>query len=102
MAKAIDPDEMKVYGARLRAARTAADVTQREVGKVIGCTQPYLSRVENGEMLLRPIDYPPVAALLGVAILIGPLTEEERERIDAVKRGRAEERNQAGYSAPGE
>lgn len=85
MAKAIPVFEMRAYGRRLRNARNAAGLTQTAVGRVIGCNQPFIAKVEAGEMLLRPIDYPPVADLLGVDVLelIGPLTESELAQIAA-------------------
>ena len=85
MPKEVDDLERSAYGKRLRRARTDAGLSQREVGEAIDCTQGFISRVEAGGMMLRAIDYPVVANLLGVDVLdlIGPLTAEERERIEA-------------------
>ena len=102
MAKTMDPLEREAYGRRLRSARETAGLSQQELGQAIGHTQSYVSKVEAGEMMFRPIDYPPLAQLLGVPILalIGPLTEEERAEIEAFKRRVAEERRKAGYDEP--
>lgn len=87
MPKEMDDLERAAYGKRLRAARTDAGLSQQAVGDAIDCTQSFISRVEAGGMMLRAIDYPVVADLLGVDVLdlIGPLTTGERERIEARK-----------------
>lgn len=85
MPKEMNDQVRRAYGRRFKAARTGAGVSQRAIGQVIGCSQSFISRVEGGEMMLRAIDYPPVADLLGVDVLelIGPLTDEERTEIEA-------------------
>lgn len=102
MPKEMDIWERGAYGRRLRSARTAAGLSQREVAEAIDCTQPFISRAEAGEMMLRAIDYPPVADLLGVDVLdlIGPLTDQERREMAAHKAKFAEARRAAGYREP--
>ena len=102
MPKEMDIWERAAYGRRLRAARTQADLSQREVAETIDCTQPFISRAESGEMMLRAIDYPPVADLLGVDVLdlIGPLTDQERREMAEHKAKLSEARRQAGYGEP--
>lgn len=99
MAKSMCPFEMLAYGRRLRTARRRAGLSQREAGEVIGCTQSFMSKVEAGEMLLRPTDYPLVADALSLPVLdlIGPLTADERAAVDARKEALAEMRRREGY-----
>lgn len=85
MAKETPHSTVVAYGKRLRKARQNAGVSQAEVAAAIGCQQSFISKAEHGQMMLRPIDYPPVADLLGVSVLdlIGRLTEEEQKEIQA-------------------
>ena len=82
-----------------RRARTGADLSQQRVASEIDCTQGFISRAEAGQMMLRAIDYPPVADLLGVDVLelIGPLTEEERSEIEASNAEAAEANRRDGF-----
>lgn len=100
MPKEMDDQERRAYGRRLRAARMKAGLSQREVAERIGGTQPFISRAEAGEMMLRAIDYPPVAELLGVDVLelIGPLTEEEQTEIGARRAALAEANRRDGFA----
>lgn len=94
--------EKKVYGRRLLRARRTANVNQRTVAEAIECTQGFISRVEDGQMMLQAADYPVIAELLGVSILdlLGPLTTEERAQIAANEAKQAEDRRKAGYGTP--
>ena len=94
MGRGSNPQEVIAYGRRLRAAREAAGVKQRELANAIGCAQPFVSRAENGQMMLRAVDYHIVASLLGVSLdyLLGPLTAAERAEIAAADAALAEER----------
>ena len=94
--------EMGAFGRRLRKARKAAQMTQRAVADALDCTQGFISRVEDGHLMLQAADYPVVAELLGVSILdlLGPLTTEERTQIAADEARQAEDRREAGYGVP--
>lgn len=96
MAKEAHVGRMQVYGRRLRQAREAAGTSQADVASAIGCGQPFVSKVEAGDMMLRPYDYAIVARLLGADLeaLIGELTPEEHAEAegyvaDAIEAGRA-------------
>jgi transcriptional regulator with XRE-family HTH domain len=86
MAKEADMGKLALYGRRLRNARVAAERSQADVAAAIGCRQPFVSKAEAGEMMLRPYDYAVVAQLLGVEIdaLIGLLTEQELAEAERV------------------
>lgn len=88
MAKMAPIGVLKAYGRRLLQARKAAGVTQAEVARALDCQQPFVSKAERGQMMLRPFDYPTVASLLDVSImdLIGPLTDEEKRQVEEFDR----------------
>ena len=83
MVRFVSIPEMRIYARRLVRARKKAGRTQREVAEAISCTQGFISRVEDGQMMLRAADYPIVAEYLGVPIeeLLGPFTEEEKAEL---------------------
>ena len=102
MPREADIWELRAYGRRLLRARDEADLSQREVGEAISCTQGFISRVEKGQMMLRAIDYPVVADLLGVSVgvLLGPFTAEERAAMVADLASMEEDRQREGYADP--
>lgn len=55
MKKSIHTDERAVFVKRLRQARTEAGLTQAEVAAKLGCTQSWISKVENGELRVEAI-----------------------------------------------
>jgi transcriptional regulator with XRE-family HTH domain len=102
MAREVSYWEKLVYGQRLLRARTAAKASQRALAEAIDCTQGFISRVEDGQMMLQAADYPLIAEFLGVSIgdLLGPFTAEERVQIATGPAALAEKRRQAGYENP--
>ena len=78
----------KVRGARVRRARRGADMKQSELGSALGVGQPFVSKVENGDMTFSPFDYPAVADLLDVSVLelLGPLTAAEKRLAEMIKK----------------
>jgi transcriptional regulator with XRE-family HTH domain len=96
MAKEADVGRLLVYGRRLRVAREAAHICQSALAAAIGCRQPFISKAEAGDMMLRPYDYAVVARVLGTDLdaLLGALTpaeEEEVVRITATAARRVQE-----------
>lgn len=55
MKKSIHTNERAVFVKRLRLARTEAGLTQAEVAQKLGCTQSWISKVENGELRVEAI-----------------------------------------------
>jgi transcriptional regulator with XRE-family HTH domain len=83
MAKEADVGRLVIYGRRLRVAREAAHISQSVLAAAIGCRQPFISKAEAGDMMLRPYDYAVVARLLGTDLdaLLGALTPAEEEEV---------------------
>ena len=52
----------------LRAARKAAGLTQAEVAQAFGRTQGAISKMENGEIRIDPIELQRLAELYGVEV----------------------------------
>lgn len=52
----------------LRAARKAAGLTQADVARSFGMTQGAISKIENGELRIDPIELQRFAALYGVEV----------------------------------
>lgn len=46
----------RLLRARLREAREASGLTQEEVGKYFGRSQPFVSKCESGERRIDPIE----------------------------------------------
>jgi transcriptional regulator with XRE-family HTH domain len=42
---------------RLKKARVEADVSQAQVAKTLGITQPLVSRIESGQRKIDPIEF---------------------------------------------
>ena len=63
----------------LRAARIGANLRQSEVAEALDKPQSYVSKIENGERRLDPIELKRLADLYGVSIL-DLLTEPEQEQ----------------------
>ena len=49
MAKSIYSEEHKYLVGRLRQAREKANLTQKQVAKLLGVTQSFISKVESGQ-----------------------------------------------------
>jgi len=64
MAPVHNPDYRRMLG-RLRAAREAAQLTQTQVAAKLGKPQSYVSKVENGERRIDPIELARFAELYG-------------------------------------
>jgi transcriptional regulator with XRE-family HTH domain len=62
----------------LRQARVEANLTQEQVAEVIGQTQSYVSKYENGEQRLDLIELEAVCKAVGI-----PLTEFVRRYLEA-------------------
>ncbi len=54
---------------RLRDARIAANLRQIEVAEALGKPQSYVSKVENGERRIDPIELKAFARVYGVSVL---------------------------------
>jgi transcriptional regulator with XRE-family HTH domain len=52
----------------LRTARKAAGLTQADVARSFGMTQGAISKMENGELRIDPIELQRFAALYGVEV----------------------------------
>lgn len=68
MKKSIHTNERAVFVKRLKQARTEAGLTQAEVSKKLGCTQSWISKVENGELRVEAIWLNRLAKLYGKKI----------------------------------
>lgn len=53
MCSGYDPDISRAFGAFIRDGRISKKISQQDLAKSLGITQPYLSRLEQG---LRSID----------------------------------------------
>lgn len=62
----------------LRQARVEANLTQGQVAEIIGQTQSYVSKYENGEQRLDLIELEAVCKAVGI-----PLTEFVRRYLEA-------------------
>ncbi len=62
----------------LRQARVEANLTQEQVAALIGQTQSYVSKYENGEQRLDLIELDAVCKAVGI-----PLTEFVRRYLEA-------------------
>lgn len=93
MAKEADLVKAQAYGKRLALARKGK-LSQAKLAEALGYQQPFLCKVERGDMMLRPYDYAVVARLLGVDLdtLIGELTPAEIAEIEDGIAARREER----------
>lgn len=98
MPREVSIREKFVYGQRLARVRRRAGMSQRVLAKAIDCTQGFISRVEDGQMMLQAADYPVVAQFLGASVdeLLGPFTAEERELLSATPEQWLEARRKAG------
>jgi transcriptional regulator with XRE-family HTH domain len=54
---------------RLRQARQDARLTQAEVGRRLGVRQAFVSKVENGERRLDPVELARFAAVYGKPVV---------------------------------
>jgi transcriptional regulator with XRE-family HTH domain len=61
-------DDYREMLRRLRAARTAAGLTQVEVARAFGITQGFVSKIERGEVRIDPIELLRFATLFGVSV----------------------------------
>ncbi|MDO6460896.1 helix-turn-helix transcriptional regulator [Granulosicoccaceae sp. 1_MG-2023] len=61
-------DLARQVGARIRAARKAAGVTQGEMSKRVGLSQAYLSRIESGIKEGSPSQLLAIANAIGVSV----------------------------------
>ena len=103
MPKEMNDLERRAYGRRLKAARDRSGLSQERLAEEIDCTQGFISRVEAGQMMLRAVDYPPIAELMGVDVLdlIGPLTDAEQSAIEARRAEIAEANLRDGFVPQG-
>lgn len=53
--KSIHRDEYKAFCALLAETRLAEGITQVELARRLGASQPYISHVENGDVRLDPV-----------------------------------------------
>lgn len=73
--KALILHERRIFGANLKQARIAAGLTQGDVTKLTGLTQPYLSDVENAKSTINLDNANVLAAAVGQTLsqLLAPL-----------------------------
>jgi DNA-binding XRE family transcriptional regulator len=59
------PMERMIFARKLRAARKAARLTQREMGRIAGLAQPFISDLENGKTTVSIDNAAQLAAAVG-------------------------------------
>jgi transcriptional regulator with XRE-family HTH domain len=57
--------ERMIFARKLRAARKAARLTQREMGRIAGLAQPFISDLENGKTTVSIDNAAQLAAAVG-------------------------------------
>jgi transcriptional regulator with XRE-family HTH domain len=69
MDKSLSRPEYRLFVSQLRKAREEAGVNQAELGKRLGETQSFISKVERGERRLDFVELDTFCAALGISLV---------------------------------